>query len=126
MDAEKAAECTACYRRLFFEVNDRIGVKMFPGVADTLRRMHKSGMILTIATSRGRQSVIDFIRSFRLDDIITYIIAAEDVTHTPSPMPNPSSRHSATLISSPKTPSSSATPTSTYSWDATPDAPPSA
>lgn len=81
MDAEKAAECTACYRRLFFEVNDRIGVKTFPGVADTLRQMYGSGMILTIATSRGRQSVIDFVRSFGLDDIITYIIAAEDVTH---------------------------------------------
>ena len=54
---------------------------MFPGVADTLRQMYGSGMILTIATSRGRQSVIDFIRSFRLDDIITYINAAEDVTH---------------------------------------------
>ena len=58
-------------------MNDRIGVKMFPEVADTLRQMYESGMILTIATSRGRQSVIDFIRSFRLDDIIT----AEDVTH---------------------------------------------
>lgn len=81
MDAEKAAECTACYRRIFEDVNKSIGVKMFPGVAETLRGMHERGMILTIATSRGKQSVTDFIRSFGIDDIITYIIAAEDVTH---------------------------------------------
>ena len=81
MDREKAAECTDKYREIFEDVNREIGVPMFPHVADTLRLLHLKGSLLTIATSRGYKSAADFIRSFRLDDIITFIIAAEDVKH---------------------------------------------
>ena len=81
MDAERAAECTACYRRIFDAVNAEIGVPMFPHVADTIRLLHRQGHILTIATSRGYKSAAEFIRGFGLDDIIQYIIAAEDVRH---------------------------------------------
>lgn len=79
MDAEKAAQCTETYREIFEDVNREIGVPMFPHVADTLRALHASGLLLTIATSRGYKSAADFIKAFGLDDIITYIIAAEDV-----------------------------------------------
>ena len=81
MNKEMAAVCTATYRRIFEEVNAEIGVPMFPHVADTLRQMHDKGCILTIATSRGYKSAAEFIRNFHLDDIITFIIAAEDVKH---------------------------------------------
>ena len=81
MDEEMAAVCTATYRRIFEDVNAEIGVPMFPHVADTLRQMHDKGCILTIATSRGYKSAAEFIKNFHLDDIITFIIAAEDVKH---------------------------------------------
>lgn len=81
MDAEKAALCTDTYRRIFEDVNAEIGVPMFPHVADTLRQLHNQGCTLSIATSRGYKSVVDFIKGFHLDDIITFIIAAEDVKH---------------------------------------------
>lgn len=81
MNKEMAAVCTATYRRIFEDVNAEIGVHMFPHVADTLRQMHDKGCILTIATSRGYKSAAEFIRNFHLDDIITFIIAAEDVKH---------------------------------------------
>ena len=81
MNKEMAAVCTATYRRIFEDVNTEIGVPMFPHVADTLRQMHDKGCILTIATSRGYKSAAEFIRNFHLDDIITFIIAAEDVKH---------------------------------------------
>lgn len=81
MDAEKAALCTATYRRIFEDVNAEIGVPMFPHVADTLRLLHNQGCTLSIATSRGYKSVVDFIKGFHLDDIITFVIAAEDVKH---------------------------------------------
>ena len=81
MDDEHAALCTATYRRIFNDVNSDIGVPMFPHVADTLRQLHEQGIILTIATSRSHQSAKDFIHSFDLDDVITYIVAAEDVHH---------------------------------------------
>lgn len=81
MNKEMAAECTATYREIFNDVNREIGVRMFPGVADTLRHLHDEGCTLTIATSRGYKSAADFIRGFHLDDIIQFIIAAEDVRH---------------------------------------------
>lgn len=81
MNKEMAAVCTATYRRIFEDVNAEIGVPMFPHVADTLRQMHDKGCILTIATSRGYKSAAEFIKNFHLDDIITFIIAAEDVKH---------------------------------------------
>lgn len=81
MDEEMAALCTATYRRIFEDVNAEIGVPMFPHVADTLRLLHNQGCTLSIATSRGYKSVVDFIKGFHLDDIITFVIAAEDVKH---------------------------------------------
>lgn len=88
MDKERAAMCTETYRRIFDDVNSEIGVPMFPHVADTLRQLHSQGLTLTIATSRGYKSAADFIRGFRLDDIIQFIIAAEDVRHAkPDPEP---------------------------------------
>lgn len=81
MDEEMAALCTAAYRRIFEDVNREIGVPMFPHVADTLRQLYSQGCTLSIATSRGYKSAVDFIKGFHLDDIITFVIAAEDVKH---------------------------------------------
>ena len=81
MDEEKAALCTETYRRIFEDVNAEIGVPMFQHVADTLRLLHSKDCTLTIATSRGYKSVVDFIKGFNVDDIINFIIAAEDVKH---------------------------------------------
>ena len=61
MDERMAAECTATYRRIFHDVNAQIGVPMFPHVDETLRL---------------------------LDDIVTYIIGYEDVSHA-KPHPEP-------------------------------------
>lgn len=91
MDERMAAECTATYRRIFHDVNAQIGVPMFPNVDETLRLLHSRGMILTIATSRSHQSAADFIRSFALDDIVTFIIGFEDVSHA-KPHPEPVSK----------------------------------
>lgn len=81
MDKEKAAECTAKYREIFEDVNREIGVPMFPHVADTVRLLHAKGCTITIATSRGYKSAVEFVRSFGLDDVITLVVAAEDVRH---------------------------------------------
>lgn len=81
MDKEKAAECTATYREIFEDVNREIGVPMFPHVAETVRLLHAKGCIVTIATSRGYKSAVEFVRSFGLDNVITLVVAAEDVRH---------------------------------------------
>ena len=64
----------------FEDVNRELGVPMFPHVAATLRQLHARGLLLTIATSRGHQSVCQFIHTFHLNHIISYVVGAEDVT----------------------------------------------
>lgn len=88
MSQEQAERCTHTYRKIFEKVNQELHAQMFPHVADTLRALHHHGVICTIATSRGHDSAKDFISSFGLDDIITFIIAAEDVSHA-KPYPEP-------------------------------------
>lgn len=80
MSAAMAQACTDCYRRIFEDVNRELGVPMFPHVAATLRQLHARGLLLTIATSRGHQSVCQFIHTFHLNHIISYVVGAEDVT----------------------------------------------
>lgn len=80
MSAGMAQACTRCYRHIFEDVNRELGVPMFPHVAATLRQLHARGLLLTIATSRGHQSVCQFIHTFHLNHIISYVVGAEDVT----------------------------------------------
>lgn len=80
MSAGMAQACTHCYRHIFEDVNRELGVPMFPQVAATLRQLHARGLLLTIATSRGHQSVCQFIHTFHLNHIISYVVGAEDVT----------------------------------------------
>ncbi len=88
MDDTKAELCANTYREIFEIVNQELKVQMFPHVVDTLRQLHAQGIICTIATSRGHESASSFIKSFGLDNIITYIIAAENVKHAkPDPEP---------------------------------------
>ena len=81
MDGARAAACAECYRRIFEEVNAELGVQLFPHVAQTLRLLHANGLTLTLATSRGHESAADYMSRFGLDDIVTFIVAAEDVQH---------------------------------------------
>lgn len=88
MCEEKAEQCTAVYRKIFEKINQKTEVLMFPHVSDTLKNLHDQGSICTIATSRGEDSVKDFIKAFGLSDIITYVIAAENVKQAkPNPEP---------------------------------------
>lgn len=88
MNHDKAEKCVNTYREIFENVNREIKPQLFPHVTDTLRRLHALGVICSIATSRGYASATSFMQSFGLNDIITYIVAAENVSHAkPNPEP---------------------------------------
>ena len=82
MSDGKAQACTDAYREIFEKVNREMKVQMFPHVAETLRLLHDKGIYCTIATSRGYESASNFVKSFSLGDIFTYIIAADNVKHS--------------------------------------------
>ena len=78
--------CGGVYRRIFAVNNKPGAVPMFPGVADTIRRLHAEGMLVTIASSRLRPSLTAFVGEMGLDEYIPYILSVSDVEHAkPAP-----------------------------------------
>ena len=88
MTDEMGDRCAEVYTRIFFENNVPGAVPAFPHVIETLRALHTEGFLLTIASSRGRDTLLDFVKSMHLDDIITYILSAND-TKQAKPHPEP-------------------------------------
>ncbi|MBO5186641.1 MAG: HAD-IA family hydrolase [Prevotella sp.] len=80
MDEETGRKCEETYAALF-DINNVPGaVPLFPHVKETLKEMHDRGMTLTIASSRGRDTLTAFVRDMGLEEYISYIVSAWDVT----------------------------------------------
>ena len=86
MDDATGDLCEATYRRIF-AVNNRLGtVRPFPGVCETIRSMHRAGLLVTIASSRFRTSLMEFLEEMRLVEYVPYVLGAGDVEHAkPAP-----------------------------------------
>ncbi|HEY9551534.1 MAG TPA: HAD-IA family hydrolase [Prevotella sp.] len=85
---EMNRRCAETYERIFRENNKPGAVKLFPHVLETLTALHQKGITLTIASSRGRQSLLRFVDDFELNGIITYVLGADDVAQA-KPHPEP-------------------------------------
>lgn len=70
----------ATYRRLFHEFNTEGAVNLYPNVMETLKELKARGVILTIASSRSRASLVKYVKNLGLSSTITYILGADDVT----------------------------------------------
>ena len=77
VDGELYAET---YRRLFKTFNTDGAVVLYPNVMETLHELKGRGYTLTIASSRSRASLEDYVKSLGLEDVITYLLGAADVT----------------------------------------------
>ena len=55
---------------------------------ETLNRLNEKGIVCTIATSRGRNSLLGFLESMNIAKYFSYLLAAEDTTlHKPNAEP---------------------------------------
>ena len=81
MSDEMNRRCAEAYERIYREKNTLGAVTLFPHVYETLEKLHAHGTVLTIASSRHRWSLIDFVERFGIEKFITYILGADDVTH---------------------------------------------
>ena len=63
VDDATAMACVATYRSIFDIHNVTGAVKPFANVVQTVERMHAAGLTLTIASSRGRDSLPSLVRS---------------------------------------------------------------
>jgi len=88
MSDEMGDRCVDTYRQIFNEKNASYVIPTFPHVIDTLYRLSSEGYILTIASSRSRKSLLDFVHTMHLEEIFSYILGADDVIHA-KPHPEP-------------------------------------
>lgn len=86
MSEEMGERCAELYRRLFNENNVPGAVPVFPNVLDTVRTLHERGLILTIASARRRDTLVEFLESMNLTQYIPYVISASDIENAkPAP-----------------------------------------
>ena len=76
------------YREVFDEMKHHVIPALFPGVKETLALLHSRGCTLTVASSRGADSLNDFLREMGIAPYISYVLGAEDVAHA-KPHPEP-------------------------------------
>lgn len=88
MSEEMGGRCVDTYRRIFNKNNAAYVIPTFPNVLDTLLRLSSNGYILTIASSRSRKSLLDFVHTMQLEEVFPYILGADDVVHA-KPHPEP-------------------------------------
>ena len=88
VDEQTALACVDTYRNIF-DINNVTGaVKPFRNVVKTIERLHQAGLTLTIASSRGRDSLPNLVSSIGIGPYISFIVSADDVTHA-KPHPEP-------------------------------------
>ena len=81
-------QCVDAYRRIFSENNAAYIIPAFPNVLETLRLLSQKGYTLTIASSRIRRSLMEFVVGMDLQEVISYVLGADDVSQAkPNPEP---------------------------------------
>ena len=76
------------YRRLFHIYNIEGAVVLYPNVIEALTELKNRGYVLTIASSRSRASLNNYINDLGISPIISYVLGADDVVEgKPNPEP---------------------------------------
>lgn len=85
---QQAEACAQTYRRIFAENNQPGLVPLFPHVRETMAELHRQGVSLSIASSRNRGSLQQFVEDLGLHSYISFVLGADDVTKAkPDPQP---------------------------------------
>ena len=85
---EQLDNCVNNYRRIFNENKKNLVPELYPGVKDTLGKLAAMGIRMTIASSRSRESLIEFCDENGITQYFDMILGADDVTHAkPNPEP---------------------------------------
>lgn len=88
LDAKQSEACAEVYRKIFKINNVPGAVKPFPGVIETLKRLHTEGNTLAIASSRRHESLDGLVADFGITDLVSAIVGADDVVNAkPDPEP---------------------------------------
>lgn len=85
---EVIGRCVEFYHRQFEINKDLMPPQMFPHVAEPLERMTKKGIRMSVATSRGVESLRDLLTSMGIIKYFDLLLGADSVSrHKPDPEP---------------------------------------
>lgn len=87
MDDSMGTLCDETYTRIFAENNVPGAVHVFPNVLDTIKELYDRGGIITIASSRHRLSLLNFIDEMNLNKYISLVVSVSDVERS-KPFPD--------------------------------------
>ena len=83
---EEGMTCANTYRDIFEENKQQLIVQPFPHVLDTIHALHRQGYQLAIASSRGSDSLLGYVKQMQIEDCISTIVAGDYVEHVkPAP-----------------------------------------
>ena len=85
---EELPRWVTTYRAVFDVLKRQIVPGVFPHVKDTLSALVDAGCRCTVASSRGTESLTDFLREMGLAPYICYVLGADDVKQA-KPHPEP-------------------------------------
>ncbi len=86
MTDEMGERCAKLYQEIFARDNQPGVVTLFPHVRSALQTLHDAGLTLTIATSRQRFSLVQFLQDMQIEHLFSYIVTVNDVEHAkPAP-----------------------------------------
>lgn len=86
MTDEMGERCAKLYQEIFARDNQPGVVTLFPHVRSALQTLHNAGLTLTIATSRQRFSLVQFLQDMQIEHLFSYIVTVNDVEHAkPAP-----------------------------------------
>ena len=85
---EDLPEWVKTYREVFNSLKGTIVPQLFPKVKKTLQALAVAGYKFTVASSRGTESLTDFLREMGIAPLISYVLGADDVKLAkPNPEP---------------------------------------
>lgn len=80
--------CVDTYRSIFNVNKKHLVPKLYPGVKETLAKLDAVGILMSIASSRSRESLVEFCENNGITEFFTLILGADDVEHAkPNPEP---------------------------------------
>ena len=88
LSSEEVEVLVKTYRAKFEELKTSMPPELFLGVDKVFSELKKHGIALTIATSRNRKSLLEFVGNWGMTDDFSVILCAED-TDKVKPEPEP-------------------------------------
>lgn len=80
--------CVTTYRRIFNANKANLVPELYPGVRETLEKLSQMGIQMSVASSRSRESLVEFCDDNNITHYFSLILGADDVAHAkPDPEP---------------------------------------